>query len=219
MFATGHELQGDGSLLCLGKAARLGCCYHGKALISKKCTSHRWLCPTPRIQHEPDPFVWEHFLPKPGAFLVLQAHLSLFICFFAEPGKGYTRDPSQKHPRGLTTSKEKDTTPRRCPTQTYSVSQLRKLKPTGHSLFSFFFLSERDSSAFRTQRLSGLLEPRLQKATANTKKKKKEKQTHKNPPSLPPKLSGERGAERERGMRHTGKAAGCSPFLPPFYSC
>lgn len=81
-----------------------------KPQYPKKCTSRRWLCPTPRIQPEPDPFVWEHFLPKSGAFLVLQAHLSLFIRFFAEPGKGYTRDPSQKHPRGLTTSKEKDTT-------------------------------------------------------------------------------------------------------------
>lgn len=193
----------------------MGCCCHGKALISKKCTSRRWLCPTPRIQPEPDPFVWEHFLPKPGAFLVLQAHLSLFIRFFAEPGKGYTRDPSQKHPRGLTTSKEKDTTKALPHTDVLPVPATEVKTPWPQPLL-FFPISKRllsiQNSTFKWA--AGASPPK-----GNSKDKKKEKQTHKNPPSPPRKPSGGRGAERERGTRHTGKAAGCSPFLPPFYSC
>lgn len=105
----GHKLQGDGSLLCWGKAARLACCYNGKALISKKCTSHRWLGPTPRIQ--PGPLCLGALSAQAWSLLgPASTFLSLFVLFFAEPEKRCTRDPSQKHPRGPTTSKEKDTT-------------------------------------------------------------------------------------------------------------
>lgn len=141
--------------------------------------------------------------------------LSIFVYFFAEPAKRYTRDPSQKHPGDLTISKE-DTTEALPHTDILPVPATEVKTHWPQPLLFFFNLKETPQHS-ELNVLSGLPEPRLQKATAKTKKK--EKQTHRNPPSSPPKLSRGRGAERERGTRRTGKAAGCSPFLPPFYSC
>lgn len=170
---------------------------------------HPWI--QPRIQPEPDPFVWEHFLPKPGAFLVLQAHLSLFIRFFAEPGKN-THVTHHKNIHEASPPQKRRTPPSHCPTQTDSLSQLRKLKPTGRNLFSFF-QSERDSSAFRAQRSSGLPEPRLQKATSKHKKKKSKNKRTEIPPPLPAPKAERRARSREgKGDEAHGEGGRVLPF-------
>lgn len=92
--------------------------------------------------------------------------------------------------------------PKHCPTQTHSLSlsQLRKLKPTG-AIFSPFSYTRTRLPMAQTQRLT---EPRLQKATANMKR---EKQTHKNPPlCTPQRCRGGKGDEAH------GEASQSLPF-------
>lgn len=189
----------------------MACCYNGKALISKKCTSHRWLGPTPRIQ--PGPLCLGTLSAQAWGLLgPASTFLSLFVLFFAEPEKRCTRDPSQKHPRGPTTSKEKDTTEALPHTDVPPVPATEAKTHWPQPLLFFFFQSERDSSAFRTQRLSGLPEPCLQKATANTQKRKNKRR--KIPPPCP--QSEEQRGKGGRGARgrRPGAPLFCLPFIP-----
>lgn len=140
---TGQKLEGDSSLLCMGRSARLVCYYtgyKGKSLLCEKCcrTFRLWLCPASRMPTQVGPFVGEHHLPiltsvPPSTGSIVKS----FHASFRRQGKD-THVINHKTIHEAPPSQKRGRLSKHCPTPPYSLPQLWKLRPSGHNLGSFF---------------------------------------------------------------------------------